>query len=343
MGIRWFVFFEHVLGKDISLHSLLRFFLSVILLSHSAYSQTPQEQTPELPVYETVFSENSQQKILVGDQLKLKVMGLPNELAQAVLNEHQETESLEELGWDVSDEKGIKKGSDFEFSLVPIKSGKLTLPSLIILNGEGKKIGLTKSLILDISSAIDPKSAEWAKLKPPLRLPFPLVFVILLGLGFLVLLAGLIFLLRYWFKQRKLPKTIAVTKVIAPMLSEDEAALNSLGELENQKLMQKGRFKVHYFKTSEIMKRYIGTRYGFYALESTSQEIIRKFDEYRILSDGSSESDDFRKYLISLDRVKFTDYTPGHEEGSEILKYARSFIEKTRRKKELEKEKENAL
>jgi hypothetical protein len=99
--------------------------------------------------------------------------------------------------------------------------------------------------------------------------------------------------------------------------------------LERQQLFQQLKFKAHYFGVSEILKCYVGARYGFDAPESTTGEMISVLIERKCLSDMSMGS--LRSMFEKLDRVKFTDSIPEPDEATALLAQAKVFIRETRR------------
>lgn len=209
-----------------------------------------------------------------------------------------------------------------------VKAGNLNLPPLTVKNKKGEEVGQTQPLSVAVVSAItstDPKPKEPEGLVPPVGLPFPLWVVVAFGiLGVLVLLACLYGLFRLWKKYR--PK-----KKAAPVLDvpEDVQALKELEELEKEALLQKNQFKAHSFKVSEILKKYLGRRFYFDALESTTAEMFHYFAESRPLS--PLLIDLVRALFEKLDRVKFTDFVPPPEESKTLIEEARVIIKQTRR------------
>ena len=87
-----------------------------------------------------------------------------------------------------------------------------------------------------------------------------------------LLLAGLIagWLVERWVKKHRLkPKAPPPP----PPVSIQELALRELQRLYDLGYLDQGRFRELYFELSEIFRRYLGARYGFPALDWTTEEI----------------------------------------------------------------------
>lgn len=102
-----------------------------------------------------------------------------------------------------------------------------------------------------------------------------------------------------------------------------------------EELARKGQFKKHYFRISEILKNYIGDRFGFDAPESTSREILALLKKQKVegLRSDEEEIERLERLFEKLDLVKFTDHSPVFGESAQVLDEARDFVMNTRRVK----------
>jgi len=140
---------------------------------------------------------------------------------------------------------------------------------------------------------------------------------------------GVYYVLNKWkAKKAQLP---------AMVQSEDEVAFLSLAELESQNLLAQKNFKKYYFRLSEILKVYVGSRFQLGAPESTSIEILQLLKEKRELQFGLTLCviEQLGVLFEKLDLVKFTDFQPELEEPVQILEESRKWIRATRRPKEV--------
>ncbi len=272
---------------------------------------SPEEQAfLALPARDLGFA-NAGETIWVGDKLKPNVEG---KLAKPPkFDSKQESWALIETG-----------------EIVPMKPGSVTIPSLEIRDADGKPVARTNPVSIEVKSVIDPKDKDAmqpADVRPPMTLPFPWWFVALVGAAALAGFSGIVYGLVRWSRSRRL--TALAPKPVPPPKPEDELALLALAALQAERLIEKGQYKKHYFGVSEILKKYVGARYRFDAAESTSREIVVTLETVKNV--GDELVDKVESLFERMDRVKFTDYVPSAEDGSQILEDVRRFVTTTRR------------
>ena len=284
-----------------------------------------------LPQFETERVMGAQvetQVPKVGDQILFQVKGAHSPELHAVADGK---ETIEDQGWAIIEAKPLGNSTDLSLTVIPLKAGQMVFPSLALQDPLGKVVGRTTPVPIEISSSIsssDPKPDQPEDVQPPAGLQFPFWIVILAGIlgAILVILLGYSLYrgIKEYAKRRKKPERI---------LSEDEIALSELFKLNELGFLEKGEFKRHYFKISEILKNYVGDRYQFDAPESTTGEMIET------LQGRTTAKVMVNEFVVSslsllfekLDRVKFTDHVPDTEESLQILGKAREFIVSTRR------------
>jgi len=310
---------------------LLVFFLFFNPVAFAEETQDAQNSFLQLPAYDLEFDDQKPNEVTVGDKLRLKIVGLKTE-------SHLKFEM-------VSDPKNhalqtwvflnIENSSDteFKFIAVPLKAGIVKIPSMGIKKADTADsvfIGRTNPFDLDVKSSIkkdDPKSKEPVPPRPPVSLAFPSWIITAAGILLLLLFTGIIVALIYFSRKIKPVKNEALPQ--GPPKPEDELALVALAELEKEGFLKKGLFKKHYFRTSEILKEYLGRRFSFDAPESTASEILMLLEKQKVTS--VQVLDEIEKLFSNLDRVKFTDYIPQYDEGSLVLQEARQLVTKTRK------------
>jgi hypothetical protein len=86
-----------------------------------------------------------------------------------------------------------------------------------------------------------------------------------------LLAAALALLLWRWLKNR--PRRIA-TAPPAPALPAHVRALQALESLQREDLPSQGRGKELFFRLSEILRGYLGERFGFDAIDMTTEELL---------------------------------------------------------------------
>jgi hypothetical protein len=304
----------------------------------SARAEDPLVESPAaLPQFETeqiLDSQKGTQQVQppkVGDQLVFKVKGVHSPGVQAFSDDKQA--SLEDQGWAISENQPSSSNEEAALTLVavPLKAGKVVFPSLALQDVNGKVIGRTAPVAVEIASAIsptDPKPDQPEEAQPPAGLQFPFWIIILFG----IVVTALVVLLGYSL-YRGLKERARLRKKPEKILSEDEVALSELLKLGEQGLLEKGDFKRHYFRVSEILKNYVGKRYQFDAPESTTGEMIESLRKQSSTPVLVSEAVIMSLSLLfeHLDEVKFTDHVPESGESSQILGKAKEFIVNTRR------------
>jgi len=199
-----------------------------------------------------------------------------------------------------------------------------------VLDESGKPVARTEPFSFQVTSTIksdDPKPQEAVGFRPPVGLAFPIWILLLLMLGGALILAGVTWAINRWLQKRKAFKLPPIPE--GPPKTEDQAALDDLEELEKQGLVKRGQYKVHYFRVSEITKRYIGKRYAFDAPESTSREVIITLEEKKLI--GDDWIDRIETLFEKLDRAKFTDHVPDADEGAAVLAEVRKLVLSTRK------------
>ena len=298
-----------------------------------------------LPSFDVIIA-SGEPPYRVGDPLVFKTLGTENDKRfttgwsisdQSVTRPGDKEEALQDQGWNIeprvmaSPDAPSPSDDDLppgHLRAVPIKSGKVILPSLLILDEKGQKIARTNPFELDVTSAIandDPKPNEPEQIEPPVGLSFP-IWVGIVGLLILGAFVGAFIYGCYrWRKRVKKRRPLS----LEPELPEDEVALRAIAALELSPLLSEGKFKSFYFQLSDILKTYLGKRFQFNALESTTHECMSVLKRHPLLDQASYE----QVFLLSdaLDLVKFTDHVPPKEVTIELVKKMKDWVSKTRR------------
>ena len=136
--------------------------------------------------------------------------------------------------------------------------------------------------------------------------------------------AALLFLLaRFWRGRRKIEKQSVPE---GPPKPPHETALEALSRLEQSDLLRKRELKLFYSELSDILRRYLGARFGVDTLDRTTWEIHRLLKEEGV---SLSVSDTARDILEEADLVKFAKYFPPPEIPLKTLDHARTLVRQT--------------
>ncbi|HYP90048.1 MAG TPA: hypothetical protein VEQ59_17885, partial [Polyangiaceae bacterium] len=105
-----------------------------------------------------------------------------------------------------------------------------------------------------------------------------------------------------------------------------EVAREALHDLRHAGLTREGRFAEHFDRVSDVVRRYLGDRYGFDGLESTTREML---GELRRTTPRIVVLGDIERFLRQADLVKFARLTPSEPECAAVLAEADSIVENT--------------
>lgn len=105
-----------------------------------------------------------------------------------------------------------------------------------------------------------------------------------------------------------------------------EVAREALHDLRHAGLTREGRFAEHFDRVSDVLRRYLGDRYGFDGLESTTREML---GELRRTTPRIPVLDEIERFLRQADLVKFARLTPSEPECATALSEADAIVEQT--------------
>jgi hypothetical protein len=131
----------------------------------------------------------------------------------------------------------------------------------------------------------------------------------------------------FFWLYRRARRPIDLTTAVADTRMPWEIALEELGKLRASDLLARGEYKLFYLELSDIFRRYLEKRYGIYALERTTVEII---DEFRKLALDSKEEKTIHEFLDGCDLVKFAKFVPTAEDIERDFQTAKEFVLQTR-------------
>lgn len=128
-----------------------------------------------------------------------------------------------------------------------------------------------------------------------------------------------------WFRRRR---TVAdAPPPPTPRLPPFEEAMERIAELEAAALVSAGRKQEYFFRLSEILRDYLGRRFGFDALELTTDELLSVLRERPT---PGLDFDETVRFLNSADLVKFARVEATDGECKSALDVARRLVMQTR-------------
>jgi hypothetical protein len=105
-----------------------------------------------------------------------------------------------------------------------------------------------------------------------------------------------------------------------------EVALEELKDLRRGELITRKRYAEHYDKASDSVRKYLGARFGFDGLESTTNELIAGLHQADV-DVGTTNAVEL--YLRDADLVKFANLNPTEAECWLVLDQAEAFVHST--------------
>lgn len=208
-------------------------------------------------------------------------------------------------------------------------SGKAILPPLPFLyTGPGdsaSKSISTNPLFLVVNAVPVDTAQEIRDVKPPLAISLTLAEILLLAGMILAIAAAAFLLYRYWKKRQAQPaaaRPVAIAKRPAHVI-----ALEGLALVKEKHLWQQGLIKEYYSEVTDVVREYFENRFGFMALEQTTDEIMSA-----VHRDPRTHSiiDHTEQILRLADLVKFAKYQPGVADHEHLLASAYDIVERTR-------------
>jgi hypothetical protein len=139
------------------------------------------------------------------------------------------------------------------------------------------------------------------------------------GLGLVALALLLGWLLHRWLSR---PRPAPVVPKPLPWV----AALEELERIRRSGLLEEGRRDEHYDRVNDCVRLYLGERYGFDGLESTTDEMRRWLGRVR---PRPPELTKIVRYLEDADLIKFADVSPSDHDCRDALGRAERIVRVT--------------
>ena len=112
-----------------------------------------------------------------------------------------------------------------------------------------------------------------------------------------------------------------------PERPAEEVALEKLDKIKEEKIWQAGQTKEYHTQLTDVVREYIGRRFGVSSSEKTSDETLREMKP--ILKEQKTLYEQLRKMLSLADLVKFAKWTTTPDENELSLRTAYDFVRET--------------
>uniref|UniRef100_A0A7V3E757 Oxygen tolerance n=1 Tax=Ignavibacterium album TaxID=591197 RepID=A0A7V3E757_9BACT len=159
-------------------------------------------------------------------------------------------------------------------------------------------------------------------IKPPVRIPFDWISLIIWILLSAILLAVIYFLYKKYFRKKA---TEQVSKPVI-VLPPHEEALMKLDQLDREQLWQKGFVKEYHSRITEIIREYFEKRFGLPALELPTSE---QLELLKRIPDAKEIYSLTESFLSNADLVKFAKFVPLDRLNAEMMKQAVEIVNKS--------------
>ena len=141
-----------------------------------------------------------------------------------------------------------------------------------------------------------------------------------------VLWVPAVFLLLYLIKRFRDNQPIIRKVKVEPKLPPHMEAMQEIDRIRNEKVWQHGLQKEYYTQLTDTLRTYIERRFGFKALEMTTDQIIDRLESVH----DAEAMIELRSLLQTADLVKFAKFIPMMNENDANLLNAINFINETR-------------
>lgn len=159
---------------------------------------------------------------------------------------------------------------------------------------------------------------------------------ILLGLLIAGLAVGGWYLWKWYEKRRKPEEEEVNPELLRPA---DEVALEKLDEIKAAKIWKDGKVKQYQTELTDVVREYIGRRFGVQSTEKTSDETLRELKPILLdvqsdkvqgtKEEGKALYEKLRKMLQLADLVKFAKWHTTPDENEQALSTAYEFVHET--------------
>ncbi len=276
-------------------------------------------------------SEIDKSAVTIGDKIKYSLIV---EASKGV--EVKFPEFGEDLGEFAIKDFGSKESNFFVnkkvvqwYLLDTYVTGKHILPKAVI---KYKEKGKNEWLELEVGEkSIEVKSilekagevSDIYDIQGPVNLPSKsrVFILIILGLIILSLIGAGVFILRKKVIEKKVSSRACW-----------EIALERLLTLKNKDFINQGKIAEYYVEASDIIRRYIESRFTLKAPEMTTEEFLNNLKGSAQLN--LEQKSLLKEFLNACDLVKFAKYAPEAQEIDLVYTSAQRFIEQTKKVEE---------
>ncbi len=217
--------------------------------------------------------------------------------------------------------------------VLPTKSGKasLTVPQLPMAVSRANGDTMIVCTQMHLITASDPTAAEENPKPHPNPPPRPQIedWPLMKWILAAVILALILAAITAWWVRRQLRKPVPAAEALRRLPWEDAVA--ELEEIRRSPLLVEGPYSELYDRASDVVRKYLGERYGFSGLgfeglETTTDEMLTLLKRVR---PQVPALDVIRSFLEECDLVKFARVEPSRFACGDALQKAEEIVKAT--------------
>lgn len=213
----------------------------------------------------------------------------------------------------------------FKLELALFELGEHTLPTLVfdVVGGGSARTASVAGAMVEGTSSLPPDAAangaQLMDIKPNADVPVRTYRLLWVLLALAVLLAAALWLRRHLAERRD-------RRPPPPPRPLVERTRKALEALRAEGLVEKGLVREFHFRLSEILRGYLGERFGFEALECTSGELLREVER---LDPPGVEPYLLQRFVDQCDVAKFARAEISSSASDWALGYAFAVVDST--------------
>ncbi len=223
---------------------------------------------------------------------------------------------------------GLEK-SVYDLTIAGFQVGKQAFPALEVgytVNNELRRV-TTDAIEIEVLSVVGDGKEELRPIAPPVAVLQKDYTVAWIAGG---VAAALVLMAFGWWlatRMRRRRRIHSDPTLAARALPAEEYALERLRALARSGQLETDDLRPVYFTLSEIVREYLGRRFGFDALELTSAELLDTLDRR---AGNLAVRGDIAAWLEDGDLVKYAGVPANKDEATRALEAAISIVERTR-------------
>ncbi len=231
----------------------------------------------------------------------------------------------------VSAQRQLKDGRQqreisHQISTFSIGDQKIPAVEITYFDSTGQAGGIdSEEIPITVESLHPDTTGDIRDLKPAASLPGSHAFLYRLLGALIVGTAGAAVIV--YLRKKRMRRALAGVEYLGPPRPAHEIALEELERIAALNLVGRGLIKEFYTQITEVIKRYIGRRYGMASMELTTTELMAAMKRASLPREHTQA---YGFFFQEGDLVKFAKHIPPAERVDAVLEEARNLVLSTR-------------